>query len=243
MERRALARPTRAAAAVGLALVAAASATACSPSHESGDAGDGVHCAVGFLGDAAAAPEFDFLALQVEGGVAPLEDGGTLPILVPPQGDRYVFPGVRATNVDGCQLEIIALVRNLATHRVATERRYITLVPTGDGWGVSGVTGESIAQSAANFANVEVCPNTWSSTDVPGHVYGLEVTIQDRENRQLTKKILATPRCAEPDTLADCLCVCHAGYVLGQACDDGGVSEPDGGVADGQGSADAGGEP
>jgi hypothetical protein len=211
-------------------LAAAASAMACSQGHDTGDGGDGVSCTVGFLGDGAA-PDFDFLAMQPEGGVLPLEDGGTLPILVPPQGNRYVFPGVRATNIDGCQVRIIASVRDLSTQHIATEQRYITLVPTGDGWGVSGVTGQAVAVSAANFANVNVCPNDWSSTQVSGHVYGLEMTVQDRENRQVTKKMLVTPRCAEADTLADCLCLCNVGYILGQACD--------GGDAGADGSADA----
>jgi hypothetical protein len=148
-----------------------------------------------------------------------------LPILIPPQGNRYVFPGVRATNVDGCQLLITAAVRDLSTQQIATERRYITLVPTGDGWGVSGVSGESIAVSAANFANVLVCPNLWSSTDIYGHVYGLEVTIQDQECRQATRKISVTPECAEPPNLAECLCLCKWGYVVGQSCDDGGPAD------------------
>jgi hypothetical protein len=221
-------------------IAAALSAVSCSPGHDQNASdGGGPECAasqpsgctVGFLGDAAAAPEFEFLALGADGAVSLLADGGTLPILVPPQGDRYVFPGVRATNIDGCQLELTAVLRDLSTRKIAFEHRFITLVSTGDGWGVSGVSGESIAVSAANFANVEVCPNLWSSTDIYGHQYGLEVMIQDQECRQATNKIDVTPECAEPANAAECLCLCKFGYVVGQPCDDGGstsdaASEP-----------------
>ncbi len=208
--------------------MSAAACAACSPSGATTDAAPN-DCTVGLLGDGGA-PDFEFLALQPGAGVAALADGGTMPILVPPQGDQYIFPGVRATNLDGCQLLLVASLRDLSTQHIATEHRYINLVPTGDGWGASGVAGQSVAVQAASFANVQVCPDFWSSTDVYGHEYGLEMMIQDREGRQLEKKIHVTPECAEPETRAACLCVCRAGYVLGQSCDGGGAD--DGGPAD-----------
>ena len=42
--------------------------------------------------------------------------------------------------------------------------------------------------------------------------------LTDRENRTLTKKIHVTPECGEPDNLSECLCICKANYVLGEAC-------------------------
>jgi hypothetical protein len=191
---------------------------------------------VGFLGDAAGAPDFDFLVLQAGGTVASLSDGGPVPMLLPPQGNRYIFPGVRATNVDGCQLHVVASLRDLSTRRLATEQRYINLIATGDGWGVSGVPGEQAPIASANFSNVQVCPNFWSATNIYGHEYALEMTIQDRANRQAMKAIHVTPFCGEPQNLAECLCICQAGYVLGQPCADAGTWDggtPDGSTADG----------
>jgi hypothetical protein len=209
---------------------------ACSPGHENGDAGpESSACLVGFLGDGGA-PDFEFLVLQAGGKVAPLSDGGSVPMLLPPQGDRYIFPGVRATNVDGCQLHLVASLRDLSTRRLATEQRYINLLSTGDGWGVSGVPGEEAPIASANFANVQVCPNFWSATDIYGQEYALEMTIQDRGNRQVAKAIDVTPFCGEPENLGECLCICRAGYVLGQACADGGSG--DAGIGDGD-TADA----
>jgi hypothetical protein len=221
--------------------MAACGAGACSPSHDATDAG--ATCPrVGFLGDAAAAPDFDFLAVGVGGAVAPVPDGGSISILVPLQGGQYVFPGVRATNVDGCQLLVVGGLRDLTTRAVTTEQRYVNLVPTGDGWGASGVPDQSVAVTEANFANVIVCPNNWASTDVDGHLFGLEVTIRDRAGRQLTKTTRVVPECSDPATFAGCVCACQLGYVLGQACDpvDAGDGAPDGGVDGAPDAATAG---
>jgi hypothetical protein len=82
-----------------------------------------------------------------------------------------------------------------------------------------------VSAAISNFANIPVCPNEWASTNVYGNAYGLEVTIQDRGGRQLTKKIKVTPQCGEPTNLDECLCECAAGYILGQPCGDGGVDQ------------------
>jgi hypothetical protein len=195
---------------------------ACSGPHEVGGGDAGPDAPVEFLGDAAAPPEFDFLVLQADDTVTPVADGGSVPILTPPQGGRVIFVGVRATNVDGFGLQLTGALRDLATQQVRFDSRTVNLIATGDGWGVSGTANEPVAATIGNFSNVAVCPNEWSSTDIYGHEYGLEMTIQDKEGRQLTKTIRVTPDCAEPMTLAECLCLCKAGYVLGQPCADGG---------------------
>jgi hypothetical protein len=196
----------------------------CSPS-TSNDGGE--PCATGFLGSDAAAPDFEFQVFQADGTVTALVDGGTVPMIAPPQGGRVLFIGVRATNVDGCGLQLTGALRDLASLRVTLDSRTINLVPTGDGWGVSGMVGMGMSADISNFSNVPVCPNEWSATNIYGTVYGLEVNIQDREGRQLTKKIQVTPQCGEPDptALATCLCICKGGYILGQACDDAGTDQ------------------
>jgi hypothetical protein len=195
---------------------------ACSPS---GISDGGEPCATGFLGSDAAAPDFDFQVLQADGTVVALANAGTVPLMAPPQGGRVLFIGVRATNVDGCALQLTSALRDLASQKITLDSRTINLVSTGDGWGVSGVVGMGVAADISNFSNVPVCPNEWSTTNIYGTVYGLEVAITDRQGRQLTKKIQVTPECAEPATLATCLCICKGGYVLGESCADAGTDQ------------------
>lgn len=205
------------------ALVAGIASAAAACSGRQVDGADASQpCSVGFLGDEAGAPDFDLQLLEANDTVAPLSDGDTIPMILPPQGGRVIFVGVRATNVDGCGLQLTGALRDLATQQVRVDSRTINLIDTHDGYGVSGTQTTSVSSAIANFSNVPLCPNEWSSTNVYGTVYGLEVTIQDREGRQVTKKIHVTPQCGEPDNLAECLCICMAGYVLGQSCADAG---------------------
>jgi hypothetical protein len=179
---------------------------------------------VEYLGVEGGAPDFDLLVLEADDTIAPLADGASVPMIQPPQGGRVVFVGVRATNVDGHGLQLTGALRDLATQEVRVDSRTVNLVDTHDGYGASAAPGASAAAAIASFANVAVCPNQWSSTNLYGNVYGLEVTIQDREGRTVTKKIKVTPECGEPDNLAECLCICQAGYILGQSCVDAGTN-------------------
>jgi hypothetical protein len=207
-------------AAANIALVAALGVSfaclslSCSPSSQP----PGEPCATGFLGSASSAPDFTFLVVNAHDSVLPLNDGDTVPMIFPPQGGRVIFAGARATNVDGCGLQLSGLLRDETSRVVTVDKRTVNLVPTGDGWGVSGAANVPVSGAISNFANIPVCPNHWSTTDVYGHEYGLEVTIQDRGGRQLTKKIRVTPQCGEPDRLAECLCICKAGYIEGASC-------------------------
>jgi hypothetical protein len=187
------------------------------------DAGiDGESCHASFLGDPARPPEFDIQALRADDTIVAVQDGGTVPMLLPPQGGRVIFVGVRATNVDGCALQLTGALRDLATGSVMVDSRTINLIPTGDGWGASATSTQSISAAIASFSNVPACPNQWSSSDLYGSPYGLEVTILDRRKRQLTKKIQVLPTCAQAENSAECKCLCKAGYVLGQTCGDAG---------------------
>ncbi len=202
---------TRAARLGGVALLLAA-VSACS---SSSSAGKPEPCTAGFLGDAAAAPQFDFQVLTASGSVLALADGGAVPMLPPLQGGMVVYAGVRATNVDGCALQITGSLRDQTNQKVVLEMRTIDLEPTGDGWGASAAPGAFA--STANFANIAACPNQWSATDLYGHAYALTVTIVDRGDRTLTRTIQVTPEC-DPLSQDECLCICKAGYMLGVPC-------------------------
>ncbi|MDP9151736.1 MAG: hypothetical protein M3O36_17575 [Myxococcota bacterium] len=177
-------------------------------------------CPAGALGDLAKPLDFRIQALLADQSVAPVEDGAAVPLLFPPQGGRVLFIGVRATNVDGCALRLTGALRDPSSQQVRFETRSINLIPTGDGWGQSGVVDATHGAAISNFANVPVCPNQWASGNVYDQPYRLEVTVEDRQGaRKLTKFAQVTPVCAEPANAAQCSCICKAGYILGQACD------------------------
>jgi hypothetical protein len=196
---------------------------ACSPGSVAGSDGGHDTCpAVGFLGDEAGAPDFDMQVLEADQTVAVLNDGDSVPLLLPPQGGRVLFVGVRATNVDGCGLQLTGALRDLTTNQVQVDARTVNLIDTGDGYGVSGTPDTAASTAISSFSNIAACPNEWSPTNIYGTPYGVEVTIQDREGRTLTKKIKVTPECGEPANVEQCLCICKGGYVLGESCVDGG---------------------
>jgi hypothetical protein len=201
--------------AFALALAASAACAACDTTQVIPDP---VPCSAGFLGDAGSPVDFEFLAVDPAYDAVTLDDGGALSILTPPQGGRVVFVGVRATNLDSCGVQLTGAVRDPTTQQVRFDMRTVNLIATGDGWGVTGPIGASVSGTVSNFANIPVCPNQWSTMDVDGNPYALEVTLTDRGGRTVEKKIQVTPGCGEPATLAECQCICGAGYVLGSVC-------------------------
>jgi hypothetical protein len=192
-------------------VTAALLVAACSPAPAASK-----RCTTGFLGDPSSPPDFDFLVVRADDSIAALNDYDSVPIMEPPQGNRVIFIGVRATGIDGCGLQLVGALRDETSHRVLLDSRTVNLAPTGDGWGVSGLPNAPVSAAIASFANIPICPwGTWSTTDLYGNEYLLEVTVTDRGRRSLTKTIHVTPECGEPDKLAECLCICKAGYVGG----------------------------
>jgi hypothetical protein len=126
-----------------------------------------------------------------------------------------VFAGARATNVDGCGVQLTGALRDETSRQVRFDMRTVNLVPTGGGWGASG-TGV-LSGSISSFANVPVCPNQWSTTDIDGHPYQLEVDLLDSHGRTARAVLEVTPYCSEPASAAYCRCTCAVGY-SGQPC-------------------------
>lgn len=207
-------------------------------------------CAAGFLGDPGKAPEIELRAIGVDGKAAPIAEGGDIALILPPQGGRVAFIGVRMTNVDACGLQLVGAIRDPSSKRVMVDGRTLNLNPTGDGWGTTGTPTTDLADVAAisNFANVPICPNQWADTDAFDQPFEIEVRVTDRGGRKVTKTMRVVPRCAEAQNAAECTCICAKGYRLGQACTprDAGsdASTPDASAdassdASGDGAADA----
>ena len=179
-------------------------------------------CPTGYLGDFDAPIEIELRALKADGTDVPLNDGDDLAILFPPQGGRVAFVGVRAKNLDGCAVQITGALRDVDTKQVRLDGRTVNLKKQDDGYGVTGQgTGPDIANSGeiGDYSNVPLCPNQWASKDIYDHTFELEFLVVDRNHKTASKKIMVTPRCAEPgEKRSGCLCLCRNGYVLGEAC-------------------------
>lgn len=170
-------------------------------------------CKLGFLGEEGADLRIEVIALGADGASRPVGDGDRLDVIMPPQGGRVVFLGVRATNLSACGVQLSGSLRDLVSGRVMSESRTINLSPTGDGWGAS------VDTDISTFANVGVCPNNWSGRDLYDEDYEIVVQVRDRDGRTARETKQVRPTCGEPELEVECRCICKHGYVLGEACE------------------------
>lgn len=186
------------------------------------DAGPTPDCEAGFLGDPQKEPVIELRALRADGSDVALREGDDLAILFPPQGGRVAFVGVRATNVDGCGIQVIGALRDPLSKQVRIDGRTVNLRKEQDGWGTTGrgtTTNLEDATEIGDYSNVPLCPNQWADQDVFDQPFELEVQVIDRRKKTATAKIMVTPRCAEPGAKeTGCRCLCRKGYVLGETC-------------------------
>lgn len=179
-------------------------------------------CPAGFLGDPSKEPEIELRALTADGTDIPLVEGDSLAVILPPQGGRVAFVGVRAINIDACGVQITGALRDIATAQIRIDGRTLNLDREPDGWGTSGHGTTTRFEDSAligNYSNIPLCPNQWASVDVFDHSFELEVLVQDRRKKKVSKKIKVTPRCAEPGAKETaCRCLCKKNYVLGESC-------------------------
>jgi hypothetical protein len=199
------------------ALIAVAS-VGCAPHGAANtNGGDGGPACAPYFGDPSAPAQIELTALKDYKDEVPLADGDDLSILFPPQGGRVIFVGIRAKNVDGCELELSGDLRDTQNNRSSVDTRIVDLQGDGGGFGASGVIADGGSAVIANYANITVCPNEWASTDLFDQTFTLEVSIQDRRGKTASKSIRVVPRCVAsgPPT---CACICAHGYVLGQSC-------------------------
>ena len=209
------------------ALLLSAFASGCGPdTNPPVDAGSDVvtGCTLPFIGDSTKPTELELIVLKADYKATPVAEGGSVALLFPPQGGRVIFAGVRARNVDPCSIQLAGAVRDLDTQQLRVDARTINLEATSDGWGASSEA------DIASFANVPMCPNQWSKTNIYGTKYELEVTITDRAKHKTTKSTTVIPACAEPENAAECACICQGGYVLGEACDGGATTSSSSGA-------------
>lgn len=180
-----------------------------------GDAGSG-GAACTFVGTMGAPAEIEPLLMKADGALVPLHDGDPIDILTPPQGGIVAFVGLRATNLSPCGVRVSGAIRDSGPgHLVRVDLRSVTLHEDGTGWAAP------LPQDFSSVSNIPLCHNVWSSRDLYGVPYVLELELLDADRRSLAQKTLTvTPRCADADArdLAECLCICKQGYHLGDSC-------------------------
>ncbi|MBS2017535.1 MAG: hypothetical protein JST00_31930 [Deltaproteobacteria bacterium] len=186
-------------------------------------------CPTGYLGDPSKEPEIELRALTVDGKDVPLLPGNDLAIILPPQGGRVAFVGVRVRNMDGCAVKIVGAMRDPTSGLVTLDGRTVNLTREDDGWGTTGrganITNIDDSLAIADYSNIPLCPNSWSKQDVFDTPHDIEVVVTDRRKRTVRKTVSIVPRCAQPGAReAACRCLCRNGYVLGDLCgEDAGV--------------------
>lgn len=193
------------------------------------DAGPPSVCPTGFLGDPQKDPVIEVHAIRADGTDVVLNEGDDLALLLPPQGGRVSFVGVRATNLDGCGVQVTGALRDPLTNQIRVDGRTVNLNREADGWGTTG-SGANLEDPGGvpNYSNIPLCGNDWADQDVYDKPFALEVLVEDRRKKSVSVKMTVTPRCSEVgDKRSACLCLCKKGYVLGDLCNE------DAGVTDG----------
>lgn len=181
-------------------------------------------CKRDYVGDKDADIELEVITLDPDYMAQPFAAGGDVSILVPPQGGRVIFVGVRAKNLDPCAVKLTGAIRDPASKQVRVDARTMNLDVSDDGWAVSDET------DISTFSNVPVCSNNWADTDVFDQTFKLVLNVKDRDGKTADVELDMVPRCDEEkiltldsglqiDVQKECLCLCKHGYVTGEACD------------------------
>jgi hypothetical protein len=169
-------------------------------------------CALGVFGDPELPIEMHIVARGLDRLSHPVEAGGPVDMILPPQGGRVIFVGAFATNLSACEVQLDGALRDLGSTQLRLDGRTTNLADRGNGWG--GPADFDIS----TFSNVPLCPNQWASTAVYGNTFELTVSLTDNRGRRASQTLEVVPRCGEPMFEADCLCICQEDYVLGQTC-------------------------
>lgn len=194
--------------ALGFALLATAACASDAPTEPPPIAG----CTDPFLGDPSKPMDLELVYLGVDETTRPLNDGDSLPMIVPPQGGWVVFVAGLVSNVDPCGATLKGVLRDPTSGAVRVDERTARLVATTDGRG--GPADGDIS----TFANVATCPNQWAAQALPGNPIELTYSVTDRGGRSAKKTITVIPECAEIQYANSCKCQCKKDYVLGETC-------------------------
>jgi hypothetical protein len=164
------------------------------------------------IGDRTLPIEFVAVYFPSDGAVGDIVDGGDVPLRRPIQGGKVMYVGVRAKNVDGCNVQLTAALRDPVSQQViALEQRPVRLVDSGDGWGRP-------ESEYDHLANLPACPSAAATHDVDDSSWLLELRLDETGGRTATTTITVVPRCDGPGEMEECACECDSDYVIGSPC-------------------------
>ena len=172
------------------------------------------------IGDDTAAAEIELVYRTVDGQIEKLDDGDEVPLILPVQGGKVIYVGVRGRNLS-CRVNLTAGVFDLCQEPatvVGVDGRPVLLVDDGAGTAVPVNDPSDIV--VGNLANVPMCPTFASTVDTNTAEMRLELRVTEErragedESRVHTLTALIRPVCAEEAWAEDCNCECDAGFVL-----------------------------
>lgn len=177
----------------------------CSSQSEAIDAG--AQCPVG---DPSAPAQLEIVNLDANLEVVKTTPNAPVPLVAPPQGGWIVFLGARATNLDGCRVNLTTSFRDVPDGPIIqVDRRPTQLDDTGDGW---AITRTSMA------GNLPICPQLTATRNLHDEPYEITVTLEDAYGQRASQSMVIVPVCPNPDATGRCLCECDQHYVVGGPC-------------------------
>jgi hypothetical protein len=170
-----------------------------------GDDEDSKRCPIG---DLSAPAEIEIVHLDASQQVVKTEAMAKVPLQPPPQGGWILLLGVRARNIDGCQITLTTVLRDTCSHDLMKlEKRPTKLEVGDDGWGVS---------TSTTFSNLQVCPTLTATRDLHEEPYIIEVTVEDVDHKKASASLTVVPTCL--DDASRCPCECARDYQTGDMC-------------------------
>ena len=177
------------------------------------------------IGDLTLEPEVEIIHRDLSGRLTLTSSMAIIPMTLTDQGGHVLFAGVRAKNVDGCELRLTATMRDQCNNMILSrELREVTLEQQANGWGEP-----VFPDQATNYANVQVCPRVAAERDIEGEPYRLTIEIADYDGRRASVSTFVVPTCKDDEYNGFCLCECDVDFEVGGSCS----AEGDGGTAPG----------
>jgi hypothetical protein len=162
------------------------------------------------IGDPTQPAQLEIIHLDTAFQVVTTTPDGVVPLVQPPQGGWIAMLGARATNIDGCRVDLTTSFRDTASGPVIkVDRRPTTLDDAGDGFGVT---------SAIGIGNLPFCPQLTAARDLHDQPYVVTVSLDDAYGQHAEQSLTIIPVCPDPDPTGRCLCECSKDYVVGGAC-------------------------
>ena len=172
-------------------------------------------CAGGVaVGDLDAGVEME-IVVQAGCAATPVADGGTIPLIEPPQGGKVIIAGARVRNIMNKRVRVSGWLRDTDSPNVfGLVIQTVLLDVDGEGWLIP-----RNPASIDNYANIAACPSQGLPRDVHDQPWRLGIRVEDCGGRMAEKEILVTPTCAVtdpasciPEVTIPCDCQCDMSY-------------------------------